>query len=134
MELSEFNALKEKVAKFVEVNDKNVSDRILSWAKNYSQILDKFVSETRTLADLKTDLDEIHGLILRDLKEKGNYALKTQEQEYYIFSDPKYKEHKIKVNRQEMIVSYLENLLGMIKNLQYNLKSYVDLKMFLGGK
>lgn len=134
MELSEFNALKEKVAKFVEINDKNISDRILSWAKNYSQILDKFVSETRILADLKTDLDEIHGLILRDLKEKGNYVLKTQEQEYYIFSDPKYKELKIKVNRQEMIVSYLENLLGMIKNLQYNLKSYVDLKMFLGGK
>ncbi len=134
MNLDEFNKLKEKVSKFVEINDLNVSDRILNWAKNYSQILNHFVQETKNLADLKTDLDEIYGKIVQDMKENRNYTYSKSETESYILADPEYKSQKLKVNHQEMMVNYLENLLGMVKNLQYNLKTYIDLKMFLGGK
>lgn len=134
MTLEEFNILKEKISNFLEINDSNISRKLLDWAKFYSKVLDRFVTESKLLSDDKVQLDEIHAKYFKKYKEDYNRDLKASEIEIYINSEKEYSDKKIAVNQQQMFVDYLENFLTILKNMQFNMKSFVDLKTFLGGK
>ena len=133
MTLEKFNEIKKGILEHINITDSNIESKLLLHAKMSTKYLAIFTEESLLLSQLKTDLEAKYGQLYMDLKTNSRYDLKVAEIEYNINFNAEYVTLKKSYIEQESYVKFIEGFVGILKNLNYSLKSYVDLKIWLSG-
>ena len=130
----EFNKIKKEINELLIITESNVSDKLLAYPKIFTRYLDKFIKQAKHLSDLQTDLDKVRSERFKFFKEDYDHSLKNTEIEVYVNGDEKYIDLKRKYDEQKMYTDFLEEFLGMLKNLSFTLREYCQFTMFQQGK
>lgn len=134
MNFNDLNSLKKQVEEDLLITDENVKDKCLKTPNLFQKYLNHFIKESYLLKQLKLDLQEIEAKKFKHYKEEYNRQLNKGDIEYYVSLEPEYLSKKKQLIEQESICQYLELTVDNFKSLKYGLKSYIDLRMFLGGR
>jgi recombination/repair/ssDNA binding protein UvsY len=133
MKLEELNKLKKEIEADLLITDQNCKDKILLAPNFFQKYLSIFIRESQILKILKLDLEKIESEKFKFYLEDYNRSLNKGEIEYYISMDPIYLEKKREMQTQETICQFLEMTMQNFKSFGFLIRSYVDLRLFLGG-
>lgn len=93
-----------------------------------------FVKQLELYKNLLLEKDRLYGELWEYYKYKGKYSAGTKgEVEAFLFSDERWIEHNKEVIKQECITKYVENILSDVKQLNFNLKNFIEYKKYLEG-
>lgn len=133
MKIEDLNKIKKQIEDDLQITDQNVLSKSLTVPNLFQKILSIFVRESLILKKMKADLDKEYGLKIKFYKETYDHKLNVAETSGYIDSDEVYFKKKNEFLVQESICSYLEESMGNIKQLSFQIKNYIELKKFLLG-
>lgn len=133
MNFNELNSLKKEIESDLLITDENCSQKILHVPNLFQRYLSIYIREAQLLKTLKLDLVKIESEKFKFYKEEYERSLNKGEIEYYVSLDEKYLEKKRSLDLQESICNFLEMTVQNFKSLPFNLRSYVQLRTFLGG-
>jgi len=129
-----FAELKDVTSKIFNITELNILDKTRSLSKTLQNYITLLVSELDELKDIKQQREYLYGQLYKFYKEDYNRELESKhEYENYIYSNDKYNTLSIEVNRQEIIVKYLEETIDNIKKLSFNIKNWLEIKKYLEG-
>jgi hypothetical protein len=135
MTQEEFEQLKESTNKKFIINDLNILTKTQTLSKTLQDYITIFVSEYETLKTLKTNQDHLYGQLYKHYKENYNVELESKhEYETYILGDEKYYNLTLELNKQEIIVKFLEETIDNIKKLSFNIKNWLEIKKYFEGQ
>jgi len=130
----EFIELKKHIEEILHVNDTNALKLCRQVPLLYQQYLDLYLTELQSLKELKAERDVLYGQLWHKFRRESRYDLDSKhEVESYIKSDKIYYELAIKINKQEIYSTYLEQTVNNIKQLGYSIRNYLDFKKYLNG-
>ena len=133
MTSEKFNEIKKNISEHINITDSNIAGKLLLHAKMSTKYLAIFTEESLLMSQMKVDLESKYGTLYMDFKTTSRYELKVAEIEYNINANSEYIGLKRAYLEQESYVKFLEGFIGILKNLNYSLKGYVDLKIWLSG-
>lgn len=133
MDLNQFIAVKKEVVEKLDLNERNVSEINMKSARYYTYYLDMYCEELDEYKKCKLGLDEVAGGLYKKYKETYNRELTKGEIEAYIKQEKTYCGAKRKVDFQEIVTLYLENVLKEINNMNFKIKNLIELKKFYAG-
>jgi hypothetical protein len=134
MNQKQLNDIKKELEDDVLITDDNVVEKSRRVPHMYQKYLSIYIREAMELKKMKSELDEFYGLAFGKLLT-GPRKLNKGEIEYFINGDSEYGRRRRAMEFQEQVCLFLENSVQNVKNLSFNLKNYIDLKIYLqGGK
>lgn len=130
----DFELLKIKLEKSLQWNHENMQIKLIELAKLYQTHCGILCSEKKEQMKLQIDLEEIYGELYKTYKFESTYRWDTKgEIESQIFADKKYINIKKLLNDKIVIVEYISQTIDNIKNVSYQIKSYMDWERFKAG-
>jgi len=133
-------------SKDCEIDVTNVSVESASIAKMHNKYYQMYMQESMRLRKLKTDYKQLiklkteyyrGELTMEELREHGwePQPLKILKQDIplYIDSDQEMIDTSLKIGMQEEKVDYLENIIKMISNRGFQIKTIIDWERFRTG-
>ena len=81
----------------------------------------------------KIELDKIYADLYKFYKEDYSRELNKGDIEYYINKDESYYTKNNEYQIQESICMYLESIVKRANGLSFDVKNYIDLKLFMAG-
>jgi Recombination, repair and ssDNA binding protein UvsY len=133
MTIDELNLLKKKAALDLTITEKNALQKTLEIPNLYQLYLSHFIKESMDLKKMKVNLEELYGKKFKYYREEYSRELNRGEIEHYIDADKEYHDRNQDYQFQELVCKYLEEITQRMKSLSFDLKNYVDLRLFLGG-
>ena len=133
MTTDELNKIKKEIELDLMINDENVLSKSLQIPHIYQKYLSVFIKESFILKKMKIELDIMYGDRFKYLREQNSRKLTQGDTECYIMSEESYQKKNLEYQFQELICRFLEEITQKIKNLSFDIKNYVELKIFLGG-
>lgn len=133
MTLEELNKIKKEIEKDVDITDINVLDKSLEIPKIFQKYLSFYIRESTKCKTMKIELEQMYGKKIQEIKKDVGYKLNVVETEGFVNSDEKYTQLRKDYVIQEAVCKFLEESIISIKNMSFNIKNYVELKIFLGG-
>jgi len=131
--IDELNILKKKAGFDLTITEKNALQKTLEIPNLYSFYLSYFIKESMDLKKMKVNLEKLYGEKFKYYREDYSRELNKGEIEFYIDADKEYHERNQEYQFQELVCKYLEEITQRMKSLSFDLKNYVDLRLFLGG-
>lgn len=131
-----FELLKSRSNKDLEVHEDNVLETSLNMGKLYNSYLQLYSREIYTLKEMNVELDKTYGELYHKYKfgKDFDYALTNKgEVDVYINNDPLYYNYLKFVRKQEVIVKFLEQHLDNLSKMSYHIKNYVEIKKLRMG-
>lgn len=133
MTVEELNELKKEIKDDFLITEQNALNKSLEVPNLYQKYLSYFLRESRVLKKQKVNLDKLYGEKFRHYREDYARDLNKGEIEYYINSDEEYHKLNLEYQLQESICAYLESVALKVKNLSFDIKNFIDLRIFLAG-
>lgn len=134
MNIEDFEKLKNITKTKMVLTNENIVDKSISIISYYHQYLNLYIDEYKLYKDLLVEKEKLYGVLYNDLRYNTNKDLKSRtEIEPFINSNDMYYKLCLRINDQEMIVKYLEEVMDSIKKLSFNIKNIIDLKNLQGG-
>ena len=134
MELETFKKLKKITNERLLWTEETILETEKNLSKFYQEYQDVFSTEKLEHLDLITEKERIYGVLYEKFKYNDNKEWDSKaEIESQIKKQKEYTDICIKINRQQVIVEYLENTLKNITNISYNVREFIKWKMFLAG-
>lgn len=134
MNQTELNKLKSDLESDLDITDDNVLDKSLRVPHLYQKYLSYYIKESIALKKMKVELDEFYGKAIEELV-KGPLKLSKGEMDHFVEGNKEYCDKRRSYYFQEQCCVFLENSVQNVKNLSFNIKNFIDLKIFLqGGK
>ena len=134
MENKKFKNLQEEIQKDIFLDKKNILQKSIDVPVLFNKYLQYYINELHLLKNQITIKDRLYGELYDKFKFHYDYELKNKaEIDAYINKHPKYYEITLKINTLETQVKFLEKTIENVKNMNYNIKNYLELEKFLNG-
>ncbi len=135
MESEDFKKLKIKTAEIVGFDEEDILNQSLIVPRLYQRYLDIYVVELEKYRSLVSKKDKLYGELWRKVRVDGDVRWTTKEEILsQIRADKNYYALIVSMDKQEVVVKYLEKTLVNIKDMSYNIKNYIDVKKFITGR
>lgn len=130
----EFVELKKHIEERMYVSDNNAVKLCRQVPLLYQQYLDLYLTELQILKELKAERDVLYGTLYKKFRRGKHEIIENKHEiESYIKADKLYYELSIKINKQEIHSTYLEQTVSNIKQLGYSIRNYIEFKKYLNG-
>lgn len=130
----EFTKLKILIEKDCLLDDSNMLQMSTKYPSLYQKYLNIYLRELDILKTMKTELENLYGVLLKKFKYEDHYKWDTKSEiESQISGDTKYHEKRLLIVKQEYVVEYLEKTLDNIQRISFSIKNWVEIKKFMMG-
>jgi hypothetical protein len=130
----DFIKLQKATEKILDFNATNIQTKISEVPKNHSNYLRILLEEKKELDKIETTLNRVYATKYEYYKFNHTYRYDTKSEiETQINADVTYVNVKEKYQEQQIIVEYLDGVLGIIRNLSFQHKNYIEMQKFLNG-
>lgn len=133
MNIKELNILKKEASDDLTITDANILDKTREAPYLFSKYLAYYLRESLILKKQKIELDKIYADRYKFYKEDYSRELTKGDIEYYINKDESYYTKNNEYQIQESICMYLEGITKRANGLSFDVKNYIDLKLFMAG-
>ncbi len=133
MTLQELNLLKKEIEADFTITEENAMVKSLDAPKIFSKYLARTIKESQVLKKMKGDLDKMYADRYKYYKEDYERKLNQGEIETYILTEAEYHKKNYEYQLQESICAFLEGITKKANNLSFDIKNFVDLRLFYGG-
>jgi len=129
-----FEKLKTKVKQDLTITESNIVMKCLEVPKLFMKYNEIFVKQLDHYKNLLLEKDRLYGDLYEHYKYNGKYSAGTKgEVEAFLYADERWIELNREVIKQECITKYVENVLSDVKQLNFNLKNFIEYKKYLEG-
>lgn len=134
MNISDRKKIDSSIETELTINAGNINDKLFELPKLTYKYKKLFVKQYGLVKYLKGELESCFGELFEFYKFNYKYKLDTiKEIESFIKQDKKYVAKLNTFNEQEAHLKYLEGIIEAIKQLSYNIKSYIEWRKFTEG-
>ena len=96
--------------------------------------LDLYIIEFKKFKDMLAEKDKLYGTLYIDLKKNSKIELKYKsDYDSFINANEMYYEMVMKLNEQEAVVKYLEEVMNTIRKMSFNIANIIELKKLKEG-
>jgi dGTP triphosphohydrolase len=134
MTQEQFEKFKVHSVEIFNISDLNIIEKTRLLSKTLQNYIVIFIDELNELKEFKCQQERLYGQLYKYYKEDYKVELDSKhEYETYIYADEKYCKLCVEVNKQEIIVKFLEETIDNIKKMSYNIKNWLEIKKYLDG-
>jgi TorA maturation chaperone TorD len=134
MKLKNFEKLQGIIKRSIIWEEEDIESMEQKLGKMYQNLTNIFFKEKLLTDDLQTELKKKYSEVFIDLKEKSNRAYDSKyEIETVINSNDDYYKLCLEFNKQRAILDWLEKTLDNLNNIKFEIKDYMNWKLFKSG-
>jgi len=131
----EFKQLKKIASKEVVFTEEDIANQCLIVPRLFQRYLDVYTVELEELKIMIAQKEKKHGKLYKYYKYEDDIKWTTREEiNSQIRSNDEYYKILLKCEKQEVIVSFLNETIDNIKKMSFNMKNYIEIKKFLTGR
>ena len=129
MDKATFANIRKHAPATLKITNENLSSKAMELSSTFMRYYDQYIDEYKIYQDMLAEKDKKYGELFRTFRYSNQQeAVTKQEIEAFIHSDEGYYQLRLRLNEQELVVKYLEDVCDAIKKMAYNIKSIIDLK------
>lgn len=130
MDREKFDKFRDKMSLlFKDIKQENLIQKSVDMMNEIHFCFNVFMKEYKVYKDMLVDKEKMYGELYLKFRYDNNQGARTKvEIESFIHCNEAYCDLCYRINEQEMIVKYAEEMTDRIQKVSYSIKNIVDLK------